>query len=108
MSDVKFSPNPVRNRRQTIVVRIRVKDSRAFVVRDAFVFIRSTPKVTTGGDRSLTAADGWITYELAPTSSFPTKAKTAVQFFVKAYRSGDPSLGGVYGSRLVQVPVRLG
>jgi hypothetical protein len=30
-----------------------------------------------------------------------------VQFFVKAYRSGDPSLGGVYGSRLVQVPVRL-
>ena len=108
VSDVKFSPNPVRNRRQTIVVRIRVKDSRAFVVRDAFVFIRSTPKVTTGGDRSLTAADGWITYELAPTSSFPTKAKTAVQFFVKAYRSGDPSLGGVYGSRLVQVPVRLG
>ena len=108
VADVKFSPNRVTNRRQTIVVRIRVKDSRAFVVRDAFVFIRSTPKVTTGGDRSLTAADGWLTYELVPTSSFPTKAKTAVQFFVKAYRSGDPSLGGVYGSRLVQVPVRLG
>ena len=108
VSDVKFSPNRVTNRRQTIVVRIRVKDSRAFVVRDAFIFVRSTPKVTTGGDRSLTAADGWLTYELVPTSSFPTKAKTAVQFFVKAYRSGDPSLGGVYGSRLVQVPVRLG
>ena len=108
VAEVRFSPNPVTNRRQTIVVRIRVKDSRAFVVRDAFVFIRSTPKVTTGGDRRLTAADGWLTYELVPTSSFPTKAKTAVQFFVKAYRSGDPSLGGVYGSRLVQVPVRLG
>lgn len=107
VSEVRFSPNRLTNRRQTIVVRIRVKDSRAFVVRDAFVFIRSTPKVTTGGDRSLTASDGWLTYELVPTSSFPTKAKTAVQFFVKAYRSGDPSLGGVYGSRLVQIPVRL-
>ncbi len=108
VSEVRFSPNRITNRRQTIVVRVRVKDTRAFVVRDAFIFIRSTPKVTTGGDRRLTAADGWLTYELVPTSSFPTKAKTAVQFFVKAYRSGDPSLGGVYGSRLVQVPVRLG
>ena len=108
VSEVRFSPTRVTNRRQTIVVRIRVKDTRSFVVRDAFVFIRSTPKVTTGGDRRLTASDGWLTYELVPTSAFPTKAKTAVQFFVKAYRSGDPSLGGVYGSRLVQVPVRLG
>ncbi len=107
VSEVRFSPNRITNRRQTIVVRIRVKDTRNFVVRDAFVFIRSTPKVTTGGDRRLTASDGWLTYELVPTSSFPTKAKTAVQFFIKAYRSGDPSLGGVYGSRLVQVPVRL-
>jgi hypothetical protein len=104
---VQFTPKTVTNRRQTIGVRIRVKDTRGFVVRDAFVFIRSTPKVTTGGDRRLTGADGWLAYELVPTSSFPTKAKTAVQFFVKAYRSGDPSLGGVYGSRLVQVPVRL-
>jgi hypothetical protein len=108
VSEVRFSPNRVTNRRQTIVVQIRVEDSRGFVVRDAFVFVRSTPKVTTGGDRRLTAADGWLGYELVPETDFPTKAKTAVQFFVKAYRSGDPSLGGVYGSRLVQIPVRLG
>jgi hypothetical protein len=107
LAAVQFTPKTVTNRQQTIGVRIRVKDTRGFVVRDAFVFIRSTPKVTTGGDRSLTGADGWLAYELVPTSSFPTKAKTAVQFFVKAYRSGDASLGGVYGSRLVQVPVRL-
>jgi hypothetical protein len=107
VAEVRFSPSRVTSRRQTIVARIRVKDSRAFVVRDAFVFIRSTPKVTTGGDRRLTAADGWLTYELVPESDFPAKARTAVQFFVKAYRAGDPALGGVYGSRLVQVPVRL-
>jgi len=107
LAAVQFTPKTVTSRKQTIGVRIRVKDTRGFVVRDAFVFIRSTPKVTTGGDRSLTGADGWLAYELVPTSAFPTKARTAVQFFVKAYRSGDPSLGGVYGSRLVQVPVRL-
>jgi hypothetical protein len=28
-----------------------------------------------------------------------------VQFFVKAYRSGDPPLGGLAGYRLVQVRV---
>jgi hypothetical protein len=107
ISEVVFSPARVTNRRQTIVVRIRVRDTRSFVVRDAFVFIRSTPKVTTGGNRRLTALDGWLSYELVPESDFPKSARTAVQFFVKAYRSGDPALGGVYGSRLVQVPVRL-
>ena len=106
-AEVRFSPKTVTSRKQTIVVQIRVRDTRSYVVRDAFVFVRSTPRVTTGGDRRLTTADGWLTYELVPLASFPTKAKTAVQFFVKVYRGGDPSLGGVYGSRLVQVPVRL-
>jgi hypothetical protein len=107
VAEVRFSPSLLTSRRQTIVVRIRVRDTRAYVVRDAFVFIRSTPKVTTGGDRRLTTTDGWLTYELVPIGAFPTTARTAVQFFVKAYRAGDPALGGVYGSRLVQVPVRL-
>jgi hypothetical protein len=31
-----------------------------------------------------------------------------VQFYVKAYRAGDPTLGGVYGSRLVQVATETG
>lgn len=108
VAEVRFTPTVVSNRKQTITVRIRVRDTRSYVVRDAFVFIRSTPRVTIGGDRRLTATDGWLSYELVPLASFPTKARTAVQFFVKAYRSGDPALGGVYGSRLVQVPVRLG
>jgi hypothetical protein len=108
VAEVRFAPSLISNRRQSITVRIKVRDTRSYVVRDAFVFVRSTPRVTTGGDRSLTAADGWITYQLAPLATFPTRARTAVQFFVKAYRGGDPALGGIYGSRLVQVPVRLG
>ena len=104
VSQVVFSPNPVRDQRQVITVRVRAKDTRGFVVRDALVFVRSTPRVTTGGDRQLTTSDGWVTYQLAPNGNFPKPRRGYnVQFFVKAYRSGDPALGGVAGYRLVQV-----
>jgi hypothetical protein len=101
---VVFSPNPVRTRTAPIVVRIRVKDTRGYVVRDARVFVRSTPLVTSSGDGRATATDGWVAYELVPRSTFPEiRDGFNVQFFVKAYRSGDPVLGGVAGTRLVQV-----
>ena len=104
VSQVQFSPNPVTSRQGVITVRVRVKDSRGFVVRDALVFVRSTPRVTTGGDRQVTTTDGWVTYQLAPNANFPRPRNGFnVQFFVKAYRSGDPTLGGIAGYRLVQV-----
>jgi hypothetical protein len=103
VDQVQFSPNPVRSRGQAITVRIKVKDTRGYVVRDAIVFVRSTPKVTSGGDDRRTATDGWITYTLQPEADFPIRNSYSVQFYVKAYRSGDPVLGGVAGTRLVQV-----
>jgi hypothetical protein len=104
VSQVLFAPNPVRSRNEVITVRVRTKDTRGFVVRDGLVFVRSTPRVTTGGDRQLTTTDGWVTYQLAPNGNFPRPRKGFnVQFFVKAYRSGDPGLGGIAGYRLVQV-----
>jgi hypothetical protein len=104
VSQVVFSPNPVTSRNQPITVRIRAKDTRGFVIRDALVFIRSTPRVTTGGDRQVTTTDGWVTYQLAPNQNFPKpRSGYNVQFFVKAYRSGDPALAGIAGYRLVQV-----
>lgn len=104
VAQVVFSPNPVRNQRQVITVRVRAKDTRGFVVRDALVFVRSTPRVTTGGDRQLTTTDGWVTYQLAPNGNFPKPRRGYnVQFFMKIYRSGDPALGGIAGYRLVQV-----
>jgi hypothetical protein len=103
VDQVRFSPNPVRSRSQAISVRIKVKDSRGYVVRDAIVFVRSTPKVTSGGDDRRTATDGWITYTLQPEADFQIRSGYSVQFFVKAYRSGDPTLGGIAGTRLVQV-----
>ena len=103
---VQFSPNPVRSKTQPMTVRVRVKDTRGFVIRDALVFVRSTPRVTAGGDRQASTVDGWVTYQLAPNGNFPKPRNGYnVQFFVKAYRRSDPPLGGIAGYRLVQVPL---
>ena len=83
-------------------MRVRVLDTRGYVVRDVLVFLRSTPRVTSGG-RLVTAMDGWATFRLQPLGTFPLRKQGNVQFFVKAYRSGDPALAGVAGYRLVQV-----
>jgi hypothetical protein len=103
VSQVRFTPNPVRSRRNPVTVGVRVTDTRGFVVRDAFVFVRTTPRVTTGGDRQRTLQDGWISYQLVPNARFPQpRAGLNVQVFVKAYRAGDPPLAGVAAYRLVQ------
>jgi hypothetical protein len=102
VSRVSFAPNPVTTRRRALTVRVRVVDTRGYVVRDVLVFLRSTPRVTSGG-RLVTAMDGWATFRLQPLGTFPLRKQGNVQFFVKAYRSGDPALAGVAGYRLVQV-----
>lgn len=102
VSQVVFAPSTVVGRQSPIGVRVKVVDTRGYLVRDVVVFVRSTPRVTSGS-RLLTAMDGWMTARLAPLGTFPLRNKGHVQFFVKAYRSGDPGLGGVAGYRLVQV-----
>jgi hypothetical protein len=104
VSQVRFSPNPVTTRVEPITVRIRVTDQRGRAVRGALVFIRSVPRRTTGADRQPSGSDGWIEYQLQPLPHFPA-VNGNVQFFVKAYRAGDPPLGGIAGYRLVQVRV---
>lgn len=105
VDSVAFSPSRVSSRHDPITVRIRVKDTRGYVVRDARIFIRSTPLVTTGGNSGAqTATDGWVSITMTPRANFPEiRNGYAIQFFVKAYRAGDPTLAGVAGTRLVQV-----
>jgi hypothetical protein len=100
---VEFSPNPVRTRNTTLVVRIKVKETRGNVVRDALVFLRSTPLVTTTQAAGKTGQDGWIEYRVTPETDFPIRDGYNVQFFIRAYRQGDPPLAGIAGYRLVQV-----
>jgi hypothetical protein len=98
-----FSPNPVRSRESVITIRIKVKDTRGYVIRDALVFVRSTPVVTNTPETQRTGQDGWVQYGVRPEADFPLRDGYNFQFYVKAYRTGDPVLAGVAGNRLVQV-----
>jgi hypothetical protein len=102
---VGFEPSVVRSQDTTITIRVKVKDTRGYVVRDAVVFLRSTPLVTqTAGNNGVTTQDGTITYQVTPEADFPQlRNGYSVQFFVKASRKGDPALAGVAATRLVQV-----
>lgn len=103
---VVFTPTVVRSRQATISIQVRVKDTRGYVVRDALVFIRSTPLVTRAGQpRRPTLTDGYAVFQMSPRATFPTARRGAVQFFVKAYKSGDNPLAGIAGYRLVQVRI---
>jgi hypothetical protein len=100
---VQFSPNPVRSRSSAITITVTVKDTRGYYVRNAFVYLRSTPILTSTPTDAQTATDGRVKYSVKPRSDFPLKNGYSVQFFVKAYRKGDPTLAGISGTRLVQV-----
>jgi hypothetical protein len=101
-----FSPNPIRSQTAPFTVRIKVKDTRGFVVRDALVFFRSTPLVTQNAQDQRTGQDGWLQLTVTPERDFPElRGGYSLQFYVKAYRQGDPTLGGIAGTRLVQVPL---
>ena len=103
VDQVKFTPNPVTSRSEQIQIRVKVVDTRGYVVRGAYVYIRSTPILTSAMPDAATATDGWVTFVTVPRSDFPLKTGYNVQFYVKAYRKGDPTLAGIAGTRLVQV-----
>lgn len=105
VDQVRFTPNPVRSQVAPFSVQVRVKDTRGYVVRDAIVFVRSTPLVARAGvSRRPTLTDGWVVFQMTPRSSFPQPRNGYnVQFFVKAYKNGDNPLAGIAGYRLVQV-----
>jgi hypothetical protein len=100
---VVFNPNPVTSRSVPIRVTITVKDTKGRLVQGALVFIRSTPIVSSTPTDAPTGNDGTVSYSIQPRSDFPIKNGYSIQFFVKAYRSGDPTLAGISGTRLVQV-----
>ena len=103
VDQVAFSPSTVRSRTTPITIGIKIKDTRGYVVRDALVFVRSTPLVTGTPAEQPTATDGTITYTVQPESDFPLRNGYNVQFFIKAHRTGDKALAGIAGYRLVQV-----
>jgi hypothetical protein len=95
----------VTSRTAPITARVQVTARGGRPVSGARVFMRATPRVVQG-QTVTTGADGWATLTLVPNRQFPQpRGGFNVQFFVKAYRTNDPPLGGVAGYRLVQVPL---
>jgi hypothetical protein len=101
-SSFTFTPSPVRSRTRPIVLRVRVVDTRGYAVRDALVFARSTPLVTTSPGEVRSGRDGWATVRLTPRRTFPLDGNS-VQFWIRVRKATDPILAGVSNRRLVQV-----
>ena len=105
VASVQFSPNPVTSQTAPITVRVRVTARGGRPVSGALVFMRGTPRVVSGQTQA-TQGDGYVTLTLVPNQYFQQPRNGFnVQFFIKAYRKGDPALGGIAGYRLVQVPL---
>ncbi len=103
VAQVRFSPNPVTSGTAPITARVQVTARGGRPVNGARVFMRATPRVVQGQTQA-TGSDGWTTLTLVPNRQFPQpRDGFNVQFFLKAFRAGDPPLGGVAGYRLVQV-----
>jgi hypothetical protein len=105
VSQIRFLPSVVTSRSQPVQAQVRIRDTRGLLVQGARVFMRATPRVTRG-DTQTTGADGWVTLTLVPNSAFRVRTGYNVQFFIQAYREGDPALAGIQGTRLVQVRTR--
>ena len=103
-----FTPNPVRSRERPIELRVRVVDTRGYVVRDALVFARSTPLLTSAPGEQRTGRDGSARLRMTPNANFPLGGDRNVQFFIRVRKPTDDLLAGVSNRRLVQLATAAG
>ena len=106
LSAVTFSPSAIRNRQETVTMRVRVTDTRNRLVQGALVLADAVPfgRVNTSAETS-TDVNGIATITFRPTIRLPMLRNTAVQFFLRARKAGENVLAGVSTRRLVQVRV---
>lgn len=100
---VQFTPNPVSSRARPIRIQVRISDTRGCLVRDALVFVRSVPVLTSTPPEGATGRNGAFTVNVQPRATFPLGTPRTVQFFVRVRKPGDSLLTGVGTRRLVQV-----
>jgi hypothetical protein len=100
---VHFTPSVVTSRRTPVSLRVHVSDTRGYWVRDALVFARSTPLVTSTPPEQVTNQSGYATLTMFPRATFPLKRGYHVQFFLRTRKEGDSLLAGVSSRRLAQV-----
>jgi len=100
---VIFRPNPVRSRKRPLEVRVRIRDSRGYVVRGALVRSRAVPAVTSAPAEKRTARNGWVRFRVTPKASFPLRRGRSVTFQIRARKASDGARVGVSARRLVKV-----
>jgi hypothetical protein len=100
---IQFTPNPVSTRTQPITLRAHVSDAHGYPVRDALLFARSLPLLTTTPNEQQTGEDGWATLQFLPQPDFPLANGHNVQFFLRARKQGENTLAGVSARRLIQI-----
>ena len=104
VDQVQFSPNPIRSRTEPITVRVKVKDTRGYVVRDALVFLRSTPLVTRNAQDQKTGQDGWLQLTVTPERDFPELRPAYCRAVLReGVQAGRPRAG-----RRRRIPARPG
>ncbi len=109
VAQVQFSPNPV-TEQDGADHRARSRDGSRRQARERRTRVHARHAACRRGpDAGHAGGDGWATLTLVPNGQFPQPRNGYnVQFFVKAYRAGDPGLGGIAGYRLVQVRLASG
>lgn len=100
---VIFRPNPVRSRKRPLEVRVRIRDSRGYVVRGALVLARAVPAVTSAPAEKRTARNGWVRFRVTPKAIFPLRRGRSVTFQIRARKASDGARAGVSARRLVKV-----
>ena len=100
---VIFRPNPVRSRKRPLEVRVRIRDSRGYVVRGALVLARAVPAVTSAPAEKRTARNGWVRFRVTPKEIFPLRRGRSVTFQIRARKASDGARAGVSARRLVKV-----
>ena len=104
---VKFTPNPLRSRTQAVTARVRVADTRGFLVRNALVFIRGIPSgLLARAPETRTGRNGVAVFTLRPRARLAQWRENAIVMFIRARKEDDEVTGGVTGRRLVQLRLR--
>jgi hypothetical protein len=103
IAGVSFAPPELRNH-APFTLRVTIKDSRGYVVRNALVYALGVPYSRVALiPETKTGNDGTVSFTVHPLPGLKIGKGQYLVVFIRARRSGDPLNGGVSIRRLVQV-----
>ena len=101
---VVFRPNPIPSRTSLLDLRVRVADTRGYVVRNALVEVRSIPQAGSTARELRTARDGWVRFRMTLTADSRQGQGKRMRFSIRVRKQSDGPLPGISSQRIVQIP----